>query len=181
VPCLLIDALDAPRGWDRATVVHPRSLEIFEALAIADRFLAQGVRTRAARFHSDGEILGELNFDLTASRYGFDLGLSEEVTESVLTEILEAQGGAVTRSTRLIGLVPGEDAATATLERDGERNEVVIQWVVGCDGLRSAVREAVGIEFPGTDFQAQWAVFDGTIEGRNDEYDVASAHLDQPP
>jgi 2-polyprenyl-6-methoxyphenol hydroxylase-like FAD-dependent oxidoreductase len=26
VPCLLIDALDAPRGWDQATVVHPRSL-----------------------------------------------------------------------------------------------------------------------------------------------------------
>src|SRR3712207_4004101 len=73
VPCLLIDALDAPRGWDRATVVHPRSLEIFEALGIADRFLAQGVRTRAARFHFDGEILGELNLDLTASRYGFDL------------------------------------------------------------------------------------------------------------
>lgn len=181
VPCLLIDALDAPRGWDRATVVHPRSLEIFEALGIADRFLAQGVRTRAARFHSDGEILGELNLDLTGSRYGFDLGLSEEVTESVLTEFLEAQGGAVTRSTRLIGLVPGEDAATATLEREGERHEVVVQWAVGCDGLRSAVREAVGIEFPGTDIQAQWAVFDATIEGWNDEYDVASAHLDQPP
>ena len=32
VECLLIDALDAPRGWDRATVVHERSLEIFEAL-----------------------------------------------------------------------------------------------------------------------------------------------------
>ena len=181
VPSLLIDALDAPRGWDQATVVHPRSLEIFEALGIADRFLAQGVGTRAARFHSDGEILGELNLGLTASRYGFDLGLSEEVTESVLTEFLEVQGGAVTRSSRLIGLVPGQDAATATLEREGERHEVVVQWVVGCDGLRSAVREAVGIEFPGTDIQAQPAVFDATIEGWNDEYDVASAHLDQPP
>ncbi|HEX2125546.1 MAG TPA: FAD-dependent monooxygenase [Thermoleophilaceae bacterium] len=181
VPCLLIDALDAPRGWDRATVVHPRSLEIFEALGIVDRFLAEGVRTRAARFHSDGELLGELNLELTGSRYGFDLGLSEEVTESVLTDFLEAQGGAVTRSTRLVRLVAGEDAATATLERDGERREVVVRWVVGCDGLRSAVREAVGIEFPGTDIDAQWAVFDATIEGWNDDYDVASVHLDRPP
>src|SRR5437764_15438529 len=53
VTCLLIDALDAPRGWDRATVLHERSLEIFEALRIGDRFLVEGVRTRAARFHSD--------------------------------------------------------------------------------------------------------------------------------
>jgi 2-polyprenyl-6-methoxyphenol hydroxylase-like FAD-dependent oxidoreductase len=101
VPCVLIDALDAPRGWDRATVVHARSMEIFEALGIADRFLAEGVRTRAARFQSDGDVLGELNFGASGSRYGFDIGLSEEVTESVLTDFLEAQGGAVTRSTRL--------------------------------------------------------------------------------
>jgi 2-polyprenyl-6-methoxyphenol hydroxylase-like FAD-dependent oxidoreductase len=181
VPCLLIDALDAPRGWDRATVVHPRSLEIFEALGIVDRLLAEGVKTRAARLHSDGEVLGELDLGLTGSRYGFDLGLSEEVTESVLTDFLEAHGGTVTRSTRLIRLVAGEDAATATLERDGEQREIAVPWVVGCDGLRSAVREAVGIEFPGTDIQAPWAVFDASIEGWTVEYDVASAHLDQPP
>src|SRR5687767_9463583 len=43
VACLLIDALDAPRGWDRATVVHPRSMEVFEALGLVERFLDQGV------------------------------------------------------------------------------------------------------------------------------------------
>jgi 2-polyprenyl-6-methoxyphenol hydroxylase-like FAD-dependent oxidoreductase len=181
VPCLLIDALDAPQTWDRATVVHARSVEIFEALGLEDRLLAEGVRTRAARFQSDGEVLGQLNFGTSGSRYGFEIGLSEEVTESVLTDFLEAQGGAVTRSTRLIGLVAGEDAVTATLERDGERSEIVAQWVVGCDGLHSAVREAAGIEFPGADVEAKWAVFDATIEGWQDDYDVVFPHLDTPP
>jgi 2-polyprenyl-6-methoxyphenol hydroxylase-like FAD-dependent oxidoreductase len=181
VACLLIDALDAPRGWDRATVVHERSLEIFEALGIADRLLPQGVRTRGARFHSDGEILAELSLDLTGSRYGFQLGLSEEVTESVLTAYLEAHGGAVTRSTRLVGSEPGQDAMTATLERDRERREVVARWVVGCDGVHSAVRDAVGIEFPGADIDADWAVFDTALEGWNEDYDIVSVHLDQPP
>ena len=93
VPCLLIDALDAPLGWDRATVVHERSLEIFEALGIADPLLAEGARTRGARFHSDGEVLAELSLDLPGSRYGFQLGLSEEFTESVLAACLERHGG----------------------------------------------------------------------------------------
>src|SRR5918996_3777494 len=172
VACLLIDGLDAPRGWDRATVVHARSMEIFEALGLEGRLLAEGVRTRAARFRSDGEVLGELNFGASGSRYGFDIGLSEEVTESVLSGFLQATGGAVTRSTRLIGLVVGEDAATATLERDGERREVVARWVVGCDGVHSVVREAARIEFPGADTEAKWAVFDATIEGWQDDYDV---------
>jgi 2-polyprenyl-6-methoxyphenol hydroxylase-like FAD-dependent oxidoreductase len=181
VPCVLIDALDVPLGWDRATVVHERSLEIFEALGIVDPLLAEGVRTWGARFHSNGEIVAEIRLDVTGSRYGFQLGLSEEVTESVLTGYLEAQGGAVTRSTRLIGLVPGEDGVTATLDRRGEPRDVVAEWVVGCDGHHSFVREAAGIEFPGADIEAQWAVFDATIEGWQNDYDLVFPYLDQPP
>ncbi len=70
---------------------------------------------------------------------------------------------------------------TATLERDGRREEVVTQWVVGCDGAHSVVRDAAGIEFPGTDIEGQWAVFDAAVEGWNSGYDLVFAHLDQPP
>jgi 2-polyprenyl-6-methoxyphenol hydroxylase-like FAD-dependent oxidoreductase len=181
VPCLLIDALDAPQGWDRATVVHERSLEIFEALGFADPLIAKGVKTRGARFRSGGETLAELSLDVTDSRYGFQLGVSEEVTETVLTDYLEAQGGAVTRSTRLVGLEQGEEEITATIERDGERRDVVAQWIVGCDGSHSSVREAAGIDYPGTDIEAAWAVFDANLEAWNDDYDLVFAHLDQPP
>ena len=181
VPCLLIDARDAPQTWDRATVLHARSLEIFEALGLEDRVLAEGVHTRGARFHSDGDVLGVLDFGASGGTYPFDIGLSEEVTERVLTELLEAHGGAVTRSTSLVGLVPGDDGVTATLETDGQRREVVAQWVVGCDGLHSAVREAAGIDFPGTAIDRQWAVFDATVEGWQGDYDFVAVHLDVPP
>jgi len=39
VPCHLIDAQPAPLHWDRATVLHPRSLEVFESLGLVDRCL----------------------------------------------------------------------------------------------------------------------------------------------
>jgi 2-polyprenyl-6-methoxyphenol hydroxylase-like FAD-dependent oxidoreductase len=181
VPCLLIDALDAPRDWDRATIVHSRSMEIFEALGLADRFLERGVQSPAARVHSGGVVLGELRLDLTGSRYGFDLGLSEEVTESLLTSYLEAHGGSVTRSTRLISLAADDNAVTATLESQGVRCDVAAQWIVGCDGLRSGVREAVGIEFRGQDVAEPWAVFDAHIDGWPDEDDVQAGYFDQPP
>lgn len=181
VSCLLVDALDAPRGWDRATVVHARSMEIFEALGIERRLLAEGVRTRAARFHSGGEVLGELDFGASGSRYAFDVGISEEVTEAVLTAHLESLGGAVTRSTRLVALSAGEEAMTATLESGGEQRSVRARWVVGCDGIHSVVRESAGIPFPGADIDVQWAVFDTTAEGWAQEHDVAFPFLDTPP
>lgn len=181
VSCLLVEALGAPRGWDRATVVHARSMEIFEALGIERRLLAEGVRTRAARFHSGGEVLGELDFGASGSRYAFDVGISEEVTEAVLTAHLESLGGAVTRSTRLVALSAGEEAVTATLESGGERRAVRARWVVGCDGIHSVVRDSAGIPFPGADIDVQWAVFDTTAEGWAQEHDVAFPFLDTPP
>jgi 2-polyprenyl-6-methoxyphenol hydroxylase-like FAD-dependent oxidoreductase len=181
VACLLIDALDAPRGWDRATVVHPRSMEVFEALGMVERFLDQGVKVRGARFHSDGETLGVLDLGLADSPYRFDLGISEEVTESVLTANLEKQGGAVMRSTRLVGLRHLPDGVAAVLEHDGERREAVASWLVACDGFHSVVRGLTGIEFPGTDIEAPWAVFDATLEGWEAEFDVSAAFLDDPP
>ena len=180
VRCLLIDEEDHARGSDRATVIHPRSLEIFEAVGLVDRFLGDGVRVRGARFRSDGEALGELHLGTETSSYGFDIGISEEVTESVLTAYLEEQGGSVTRSTRLVGLRPWPDGVTAELDQRGHRSEVSVAWTVGCDGFRSSVRDGAGIDFPGTAVESPWAVFDAATDGSHEGYDLTFAHLDVP-
>ena len=177
---LLIDAHDAPLGWDRATIAHSRSMEIFEALGLADRFLDQGVKSGAVRIRSGGRILGLMDFSALESRYPFDVGISEQVTESILTDHLSALGGEVTRGTRLAGLRPGAHSVTATLEHDGEQRDFEASWVVGCDGYHSAIRELVGIEFPGSDIEAPWAVFDASLEGWEEELDVQAAFLDVP-
>ena len=70
---------------------------------------------------------------------------------------------------------------TATIESDGERRRVVAEWVVGCDGHRSFVREAAGIDFRGTTIEAPWAVFDATVDRWEDDYDLVFPFLDQPP
>jgi 2-polyprenyl-6-methoxyphenol hydroxylase-like FAD-dependent oxidoreductase len=54
VECVLVDAYDEPLGWDRAMVIHPRSLQIFEALGIVDEFTTTGVHIRTGRIHADG-------------------------------------------------------------------------------------------------------------------------------
>ena len=61
VRCRLIDAHASPLHWDRATVVHPRSLEIFESLGILEPFLSAGVKQYRARLHSDGAVLGDID------------------------------------------------------------------------------------------------------------------------
>jgi FAD binding domain len=98
ITCCVIDAHDAPLGWDRATVVHARSLEVFESIGLVDELLGEGIPVRATRLYSGGELLGELDVSDTGSRYDYDLSVPEDVTERVLTGYLQRNGGAVTRS-----------------------------------------------------------------------------------
>ncbi len=179
VDVLLIDSLDAPQQWDRATVVHPRSLEIFEALGIVDRFMAAGAPQRAARLHSAGEVLVELDFSLSGAPYPYNLGLSEEDTERFLGEYLEAAGGSVERSTRLLALAQDQGGVTATVERGGRGEEIRAAWVVGCGGYHSPVRDALGIPMEGHDIEEPWAVFDASLAGREDDFETTLVYLEE--
>jgi 2-polyprenyl-6-methoxyphenol hydroxylase-like FAD-dependent oxidoreductase len=179
VDVLLIDALEAPQHWDRATVVHPRSLEIFEALGIVDDFLAAGAPQRAARLHSAGEVLVEVDFSRSGAPYAYNVGLSEEATEGFLTAKLESLGGQVERSTRLLRMSQDADGVTATVDRGGREEEVRSKWIVGCGGYHSPVREAVGIELEGHDVEDPWAVFDVTLAGREDDFETTLVYLEE--
>ena len=181
IPCHLIDSRPAPMHWDRATVVHPRSLQIFESLGLAQKFLDAGCRQRAVKIHSNGKLLGKMELSSCGSSYGFNLGLSEEVTESILTEYLEKLGGTVNRSSRLVDLTQHSNGVLAEIERNGERYHVNSRWAVGCGGLHSPTREMSGIAFEGHDILKPWAVFDATLKNWTDTYEATFVYFGPHP
>ena len=181
VECRLIDAEPAPLAWDRATVVHPRSLEVFESLGIVQPLLDAGVRQRVVGIHSAGTLLGEIDLTHCGSRYGFNIGISEEVTESILTEHLRAQGGEVVRSANLVDLEEHPDKIIASIQRNGTVERVAAHWVVGCDGYHSMTRKLGRIAMSGHDIAQPWAVFDATLLGWPQSYEQNCAYLDEIP
>lgn len=181
VQCLLIDAHERPLEWDRATVVHPRSLEIFDSLGIVEPLLAAGVKQRGARIHADGKVLGEIDLDLCGSRYPYNIGISEEVTESILADYLASHGGSVQRASKLVDLQERPDGMLARIERPDGDIEVLAEWVIGCDGHHSTVRELAGIEQDGHDISQPWAVFDAAISGWPEIFEANYAYLDRIP
>jgi 2-polyprenyl-6-methoxyphenol hydroxylase-like FAD-dependent oxidoreductase len=50
VECHVIDAHATPLHWDRATVVHPRSLELFDGLGLLEPLLTAGVKPNFDHF-----------------------------------------------------------------------------------------------------------------------------------
>ena len=129
------------------------------------RFLDAGTKQRLVQIHSGGQLLGTMDLSTCGGIYGFNLGVSEEVTESILADYLHQQGGEVIDSSRLVGLTPRPEGVLAEIERDGRRYQVDARWVVGCDGIHSPTRELSGIGFEGDDIAKPWAVFDATLQG----------------
>jgi 2-polyprenyl-6-methoxyphenol hydroxylase-like FAD-dependent oxidoreductase len=181
VPCHLMEAQAAPLHWDRATVVHPRSLQIFEAMGIVGKLLLAGCRQRIIKVHSSGDLLGTVDLGTCGSIYGYNVGVSEEVTESILTDYLHQQGGEVHRSSRLVGLEVNAHGVVADIDRAGQHQRMESRWIVGCDGIHSPTRELAGIGFEGHDIAKPWAVFDAAVEGWNYPYEGNFAYLDEIP
>ncbi|WP_329350860.1 FAD-dependent monooxygenase [Streptomyces sp. NBC_01261] len=130
----------------RAFVLHARALEQLDARALADELETVGQPLDRLR------LFGRLTVDLTTlpSRFNHLLVLPQyEVEKALLRRATEA-GVDFRHETEMTGLA--QDAAGVTVEvrgPGGVAGSLRAAYVVGADGMRSAVRDAVGLPFPG--------------------------------
>ncbi|WP_197994635.1 FAD-dependent monooxygenase [Gimesia panareensis] len=181
IDCLLIDRNPEPLPFDRATVIHSRSLECFETMGTIDSFLERGHIMRGFNIFAFGKVVAQTSFDSLECRHPYDLNLSENETEEILTVRLESLGGQVPRGWSLEGLNHTEMGVNASLKSAaGEETTVSADWLVGTDGIHSRVREAIGIQVTGHQYPARWGVVDGYLTGWQHEPDRAAIQIEAP-
>jgi 2-polyprenyl-6-methoxyphenol hydroxylase-like FAD-dependent oxidoreductase len=178
VPLHLIDQRPAPLPWDRAAIVKSRTLEIFESLGLSAAFLRRGKKIRGADFYGPGSRKASLPLHDLDSPFPFTLGLSESVTEHLLTDALERLGGAVERGVEFVDLKADDTGVQVRVRDRGDERLLAAGWVVGTDGLHSKVRDAVGIAFTGHDYPMHWGVVDARFADWPHADDVIAAMFD---
>ncbi|MFJ8566359.1 FAD-dependent monooxygenase [Streptomyces sp. NPDC093514] len=132
----------ANANMTRAFAVHARTLEVLDARGLGDELVALG-RT-APVIGVFGRL--ELRLERLRSRYPFALITPQYNLEGLLERRALAAGVRIVRGAEVVELrrrADGVDVQTA----DGDR--FAARYVVGCDGVRSAVRRLTGIDFPG--------------------------------
>jgi 2-polyprenyl-6-methoxyphenol hydroxylase-like FAD-dependent oxidoreductase len=127
----------------RAGGLHSRTIEVLDQRGIADRFLAEG---RAMQVQSFAGI--PLDISDFPTRHNYGLALWQSDFERILGGWAEELGVPIHREREVTGFA--QDATGVDVEiTDGE--SVRADYLVGCDGGRSLIRKAAGIEFPGWD------------------------------
>ncbi len=167
VPVRVIDRLPEPVTVSKALVVWSATLEVLQGDGAIDGFLKAGRRLHAVQIGDGKRKLAEIAVgDGIDSVYPFPVLLAQSRTEQILRTRLAELGVAVERGVELTGLSDDGQAVNVKLARaDGTTEESRVKYLVGCDGARSAVRGALGIEFEGLTEPETFLLGDVKIEG----------------
>ncbi|WP_342379537.1 FAD-dependent monooxygenase [Myxococcus stipitatus] len=134
----------------RSRGLHARSLEVLAQRGVVERFTSQGQAVQNVAF---GQTLLDLSDFPTRHNHG--LALMQERFERILAEwvgelaVPTYRGGEVTGFTQ-------DDAGVDVALSDGR--VLRAKYLVGCDGGRSLIRKAAGIEFPGWDASISYLI-----------------------
>ncbi len=127
----------------RAGGLHSRTIEVLDQRGIADRFLAEGQTVQVAAFAGT-----PLDISDFPTRHPYGLGLWQNYIERILAGWVDELEVPIYREREVTGFAQDETGVDVAVS-DGQ--PLRAQYLVGCDGGRSLVRKAAGIEFPGWD------------------------------
>ncbi len=127
----------------RAGGLHSRTIEVLDQRGIADRFLSQGQVAQVAGFAGV-----RLDISDFPTRHNYGLGLWQNHIERILAGWVGELAVSFYRGREVTGIAQDDTGVDVALS-DGR--SLRAEYLVGCDGGRSLVRKAAGIEFPGWD------------------------------
>ena len=127
----------------RAGGLHSRTIEVLDQRGIADRFLSQGQVAQVAGFS-----MIPLDISDFPTRHNYGLGLWQNHIERILAGWVGELAVSIYRGREVTGFVQDDSGVDVELA-DGQ--SLRAEYLVGCDGGRSLIRKAAGIEFPGWD------------------------------
>ena len=165
VPFKIIDKKEGITTFSKALGMQARSLEIFKTLGLAKEILENGQPMSALKFYKGVRLLALASLARLETEYPFILGIPQSKTEGILERALKEEGVEVNWNTELSAMQSYEDHVDVTLNVGSQILKETYQWVIGCDGIHSIVRESNGIPFLGAKEPELFALADVKIEG----------------
>ena len=140
----------------RSGGLHSRTIELLDQRGVADRFLAEGNALQVQAFAGI-----PLDISDFPTRHNYGLGLWQSHFERILAAWVAELGVPIAREREVTGFAQDSTGVDVELS-DGQ--SLRARYVVGCDGGRSVVRKAAGIEFSGWDPTRSWLLAEAEME-----------------
>jgi len=134
----------------RAGGLHSRTIEVLDQRGIAERFLSAGQEHPKLGFA--GIVLDISDFP---TRHNYVLALWQSHFEPILAGWVGELGVPILRGCEAVGFAQDDTGVDVELSGD---TSLRAEYFVGCDGGRSLIRKAAGIDFAGLDPSTSWMI-----------------------
>jgi 2-polyprenyl-6-methoxyphenol hydroxylase-like FAD-dependent oxidoreductase len=146
VRCRVLERRTEQPNVTRAFAVHARTLELLDARGLADDLMPRGVPVHEVR-PAPGAVIDLRELD---TRYPMILIAPQSGTEHVLERRARELGVEIVRGAEVVGLRQGGAGVEVELA-DGSSGSA--GYVVGTDGAHSTVRDLLGVDFVGGQYE----------------------------
>jgi 2-polyprenyl-6-methoxyphenol hydroxylase-like FAD-dependent oxidoreductase len=162
VAAMVVDAQPAGENTSRACAVASRTLEVLERIDVSQQLTSQGIHNPRFSMRDRDRVLIPIDFSSLPTSYPYTLTISQADTERVLLDRLTQLGGEVLRPRTLTGLTQDDESVVARFDNG---DPVTARYVVGADGMHSAVRAHANIAFRGHEYPESFALADVRLQG----------------
>ncbi len=153
ISCIILEKRKTIREGSRSLGIHPVSLELFEKLGIADVFVESGIQIKKGHAFANTRRLGTLSFADCPPPFNFILALPQENTEALLEEQLyDLNPDVLVRGAEVTKIEQHDNQAVVSYQKGNEHNQISADFIIGCDGKNSFVRQQANISFEGKSY-----------------------------
>lgn len=164
IDCTIIDTKSGPTTTSNAAGVQARTLELWQEMGIVDEALAICNKVYETDAYADDKKLFTVDFSHIDSKFNFIALIPQSETEHLLRQHLEKLAVNVLQDHTLINLIQDSEKVTATIQdKAGLSQTLTADYVIGADGFKSKVRDAVGIHFEKSDFDGHFMMMDAQV------------------
>jgi 3-(3-hydroxy-phenyl)propionate hydroxylase len=160
---VVLDDNDVVSIGSRAICWAKRTLEIFDRLGVGERMVEKGLTWKIGRvFHGDRELY---SFDLLPEdghKMPAFINLQQYYVEQYLVERARDFPDLIDLrfKNKVIGVEPLADGAVVTVETPDGHYRLTADYLLACDGGKSFVRSALGLDFAGRLFEERFLIAD---------------------
>jgi 2-polyprenyl-6-methoxyphenol hydroxylase-like FAD-dependent oxidoreductase len=140
----------------RSRGLHSRTIEVLDQRGVVDRFLSEGKAMQVQAFAGVPMDISDF-----PTRHNYGMALLQSHFERILAGWLDELGVPILREREVTGFTQDDSGVDVALS-DG--TSLRAQYLVGCDGGRSAVRKAARIDFAGWDPTTRWIIAEVEME-----------------
>jgi 3-(3-hydroxy-phenyl)propionate hydroxylase len=160
----VIEADESYCTGSRAICVSRRSLEILDWCGASDAVVAKGLGWTSGRSHfrADEVLRFEMPHDAT-QRFAPMTNIQQYYIEQYALEAAERNWPGMVQvlwKSCLKDVAQNGSGVMAMIETDGQAQSLQADWLIACDGGRSTVRDLLGLQLKGIQYEGRYVIVD---------------------